>query len=225
LGDEESADDARAFLFNSVHLGLDQDTSELDREELLAAIEEELTEDTEEAMDESWETIKQQNPSPKPKRTVPSSHHVPLKRTAEPFIEILLTGLNLDFNQYLPNLPLTTRLLVTSRELDIIDHVKSSTWRRFLTSMRYDLQGNIRESESNMVRVELVTLKPAASFEDEEARLRAKFLPLRLHVDQDALDFLKAFGAFQHPDEPTVVEKPNNQEMFFREANFLSCSL
>ncbi len=39
--------------------------------------------------------------------------------------------------------------------------------------------------------------------------MRAKIAPLRLHVDQDALDFLKKFFTFKPPGRKTVpVEAP-----------------
>ena len=43
--------------------------------------------------------------------------------------------------------------------------------------------------------------------------VKAKLLPLRLHVDQDALDFLKRFFSFKGPDSPSA---PSEDEIFFR---------
>ena len=43
---------------------------------------------------------------------------------------------------------------------------------------------------------------------------KAKILPLRLHVDQDALDFLKKFFSFKDPD--AVPSAPAEDEFFFR---------
>jgi autophagy-related protein 2 len=45
----------------------------------------------------------------------------------------------------------------------------------------------------------------------EEARLKAKILPLRLHVDQDALDFLKKFFAFNDSTASPPSSSPKNE--------------
>lgn len=53
--------------------------------------------------------------------------------------------------------------------------------------------------------------------------LQAKVLPLRLHVDQDALDFLKQFFSFKDPDAapPAAPSEPSN-EIYFRKLSHVS---
>ena len=45
---------------------------------------------------------------------------------------------------------------------------------------------------------------------------QAKILPLRLHVDQDALDFLKKFFSFKDPDSVVTEPSEPSEEIFFR---------
>lgn len=47
--------------------------------------------------------------------------------------------------------------------------------------------------------------------------MQAKILPLRLHVDQDALDFLKKFFSFKDPDSaPAPSSESDSDEIYFR---------
>jgi len=61
-----------------------------------------------------------------------------------------------------------------------------------------------------MVRIELRGVHPVPGNPLEETRLRVKILPLRLHVDQDALDFLKKFFTFQNPNMPSEPDTTND---------------
>ena len=46
--------------------------------------------------------------------------------------------------------------------------------------------------------------------------LQAKFLPLRLYVDQDAVDFLKKFFSFKASDAQTSERTSNDGEAYIR---------
>ncbi len=52
---------------------------------------------------------------------------------------------------------------------------------------------------------------------------QAKILPLRLHVDQDALDFLKQFFAFKDPDAAPPANPEPVDEIYFRGCYPHSC--
>jgi autophagy-related protein 2 len=224
--DTDPFEGTSALLFNSVHLGLaNNGYDDLDDEALLDAIDRELGGEEKE-LDASWETIR---PAPSTSgQSHPSTSNAPsLRRKRNPSVEIVLSNVEATFNQFEPGSELASRVLVTARELEILDHMKSSTWQRFLTSMRTDSLGNLRESDSNMVRVELKTLKVSPTSGMEELRLRAKILPLRLHVDQDALDFFKAFAAFQTPEQmeknkTQQAEPAGDEEPFFRKSRSMT---
>lgn len=47
--------------------------------------------------------------------------------------------------------------------------------------------------------------------------LQAKLLPLRLHVDQDALDFLKKFFSFKDPNAAAPSNAAPAKEAYLRE--------
>ncbi|KAL2869838.1 putative autophagy regulatory protein Atg2 [Aspergillus lucknowensis] len=79
-------------------------------------------------------------------------------------------------------------------ELEIFDHVPTSTWKKFATYMR---EAGEKESGTSMVHLEILTVQPVPELAASEIVLKATILPLRLHVDQDALDFLSRFFEFR----------------------------
>lgn len=221
---DPSIEETSAMLFNSIHIGLDQDFDNFDPTTLVAAIDDELDEKAEMETEShsSWQTFPP--PSPGQPQRMPSTriHGRRLTRSKGPSIEIRLIGLDAEVDNYRPKDTLVSRTLVVVKDAEILDHVKTSTWRKFLTELRSDSRGNIRETDSSMVRVELKNVRPSPSHPSEETRLRvsmcelgrikkaekllpqAKLLPLRLYVDQDALDFLKKFFSFKDPDSPSA---------------------
>lgn len=176
---DPNIDELNSVLFNSVYVGLDTDAESLEPDALIAAIDTELLDD-DATSESSWQSFKP-NRRRKSEGTVPAFHSIKLERSRSPSIEFSLTGLTVDFDQYAPDAKLASRLLFSIRNLQILDHMKSSTWRTFLTDMRTDSRGNIRESDSNMVRVELQTLTPFRDQVDQEARLKVSVILSLLH--------------------------------------------
>lgn len=142
---------------------------------------------------ELTEHIEQELESPQFQR---SRHH---KMTFE------LKGVSVDFLVYPPGDETQSMLDLRVADLDIFDHVPTSTWRKFATYMR---DAGERETGSSQIRLELLTVRPIAELAASELVLKVTVLPLRLHVDQDALDFVTRFFEFKTgpagppPDEP-----------------------
>ncbi|KAH9843042.1 uncharacterized protein C8Q71DRAFT_735660 [Rhodofomes roseus] len=218
---DPSVEETSALLFNSVYIGLEHNIDELEPGALIAAIDEELNEDLETASQSSWQSLKPQTVHNSPGKGTAGQGRTRRKRMSRskgPSIEFRLMGLNAEYDQYLTASDLVSRTLVIIEDIEILDHIKTSTWRKFLTSLRSDSRGNIRETGSDMVRVELRTLHPVPDHPSEEARLRAKILPLRLHVDQDALDFLKKFFSFKDPESVPAAPSDPEDEIYFQQA-------
>jgi autophagy-related protein 2 len=179
------ADQTSAVLFNSVYIGLDDDAEDMEREELMAAIDNKLAEDFETASQSSWQSL----PVVPSRPAAPKLTHIPsasrgkrLTRSRGPSIEFKLSGVDAEIDQYLPKESIASRALVTVRDFEILDHIKTSTWRAFLTEMRSDSRGNVRESGSNMVRVELRDVKPIPGNPSVESRLRVGSCSTGLHL-------------------------------------------
>ncbi|KAI5899365.1 uncharacterized protein SCHCODRAFT_02483354 [Schizophyllum commune H4-8] len=224
---ETDSDDVSAVLFNSVHIGLDEDFDALEPGALIAAIDEELREDPETASQSSWQSLRAPGPSGKPKQKSVRVHGKRLTRAKGPSIEFRLQGVHADVDQFRPGEDMVSRTFATVRDLEILDHIKTSTWKKFLTELRSDARGNVRETDSNMVRIELRMVQPVKGNSAEEARLRAKILPLRLHVDQDALDFLKHFFSFKDSDAPesTADDDGEGDQTYFQHAEIFPVDL
>ncbi|EJD44143.1 hypothetical protein AURDEDRAFT_185172 [Auricularia subglabra TFB-10046 SS5] len=232
---DDTIEDTSALLFNSVHIGLRESPDELDPGALLVAIDEELGDDDDAASVSSWQSLTPMDPAMRGKKAPQRQRQHRgggktqrrLRRSAKPLIEIRLSSIALEMDKLAPECAVASRILVGVRDLEILDHIKTSTWRKFLTGKRTDAHGNVRETGSNMARVELVMVRPVPGHPSEEARLKAKILPLRLHVDQDALDFLKKFAAFRDPRvaAPPSPAGPSSNDTFFQHVEIFPVDL
>ncbi|CAG8708357.1 6789_t:CDS:2, partial [Funneliformis mosseae] len=123
-------------------------------------------------------------------------------------IDIKLEKVNLEFDIFPDDNLLAFRLLLLVRDIEILDNIKTSAWNKFLSHMRPDNNTSPRESKSNMIRLELNSVRPTPTDVSEELRIKARFLPLRFYIDQDALQFLIRFLSFQD----STIEKPPQVE-------------
>ncbi|KAJ7430701.1 hypothetical protein B0H11DRAFT_2134571 [Mycena galericulata] len=221
---DPSFEETSAVLFNSVYIGLEQDVDELEPAALIAAIDEELKDDLDTTSQSSWQSLRP--PSGTTHRTRSTKvHGKRLTRSKTPSIEFQLMGVEAEVDHYRPDEPIAARTFVTVKDLEIFDHIKTSTWKKFLTELRSDSHGNVRETDSNMVRIELRSVRPVPGHPSEEARLRAKILPLRLYVDQDALDFLKKFFSFKGPQSTPSTNAGAEGEVYFQLAEIFPVDL
>lgn len=119
-----------------------------------------------------------------------------------------LKGICADFVVFPPDSEETQSSLdVRVNDLEIFDHVASSTWKKFATYMH---EAGEKESGTSMIHLEILTVKPVPELAAAEIVLKATILPLRLHVDQDALDFLCRFFEFRDESEPTAPPSPGD---------------
>ncbi|PQE23588.1 atg c terminal domain-containing protein [Rutstroemia sp. NJR-2017a BVV2] len=181
------------FLFNSIYIGI---PANRDPRELAAAINQELNDnatETESIATTSYTTTLSRQGSgrrPKKLRLNRSKHH---KITFE------LRGVCVDLVTFPPGSGETQSSVdVRVHDLEVFDHVPTSTWRKFATYMQ---DAGEREKGSNMVHIEILNVKPVPDLAASEIVLKATILPLRLHVDQDALDFITRFFEFKDDSE------------------------
>ena len=178
---DPSIDATNTLLFNSIHVGLDQDVDEMAPDALIAAIEEQLEEDNDTVSVSSWQTL-QPASSGRPNVPPPKLHGRRLTRSRHPSIEFHLSGVFTEIVQFAPNDEMVSRTFTTVKDVEILDHVKTSTWRKFLTALRSDSRGNIRETGSDMVRIELRGVHPVPGKASEETRLRVSLWTVAVGV-------------------------------------------
>ncbi|TLS30116.1 hypothetical protein PpBr36_02825 [Pyricularia pennisetigena] len=187
--EEEAVSD---FLFNSIYIGI---PSHQDPRELSQNINQELyginPSDTESVATTAFTTTTSRvggtsRPKGKRLKLTRSKHH---KITFE------LSGVNAVVRLLEPGSEETQSLIrVHIRDLDVYDHVPTSTWKRFAM---YDEDHGPREMGVPMVDLKVRIVRPVLDVTAEEIVMFVNVLPLRLHVDQDALDFITRFFGFK----------------------------
>lgn len=100
------------------------------------------------------------------------------------------------------------------KDFEIFDRVPTSSWRKFLTYASDG--GQSRELSRPMFDIDVSNIKTLASHSASEMVIHVSTLPLRLHVDQDALDFISRFFEFKDPsfgDRGPPSEEPFIQRL------------
>lgn len=141
----------------------------------------------------------------------PSARQQLMRRSAHA-ISFDLKDLDFSLDQYPTGSTLNSLINVRAESFEILDNIKTSTWHKFLTELRVVDGGVVRPTGAPMLRARLA-FSPStgnASGATEEASLKVKISPLRLHIDQDALDFLKAFFSFAPPDAQRTDAAPDD---------------
>lgn len=215
LEDEEAIGD---FLFNSIYIGI---PANRDPQELTRAINEGFNDNATET--ESVATTAFTSATNRTARPRPRSKRLKLKRSKHHKITFELQGIDADLFVFPPNSGETLNSIdVRVNNLDIFDHVPTSTWKKFAT---YDQDMGEREMGTSMVHLEMLNVKPQPSLEASEIVLRATILPLRLHVDQDALDFITRFFEFKDDQVPVHTSKSDVPFLQRAEVNDVSVKL
>lgn len=191
------------FLFNSIYIGI---PANRDPRELAAAINQELNDNATET-----ESIATTSLSSSPSRQGTSrrttAKRLRLKRSRHHKITFELRGVSVDFVAFSPGSGETQSSIdVRIHDFEIFDHVPTSTWRKFAAYMQ---DAGERETGTSMIHIEILNVKPVPELAASEIVLKATVLPLRLHVDQDALDFITRFFEFKDDSAP-VISSPGD---------------
>lgn len=195
---DASAETASVLMFGSVQLGLPPGASELPAKELLAAINEELddspTSDAVSTAASSWQSFPGGTPpatARPPAPAVVGKLRKRLTRSKAFAIEINVRDLNANFDSYSSSLSiqasrllgvdpaLSSKIQADIGDLEIIDNIKTSTWRKFLTELRPSEGGVMRPTGGRMARLELRAVKPVGKLPHAHDELVAKVRSLK----------------------------------------------
>jgi autophagy-related protein 2 len=202
--DQDIADEETVigdFLFNSIYIGI---PANRDPRELALAINQELNDNATETESITTTSI---SASPSRQGNAPRvrGKKLRLHRSKHHKITFELKGVNVDLVVFPPGSGETESSIdVRVHDFDIFDHVPTSTWKKFATYMH---DAGERESGASQIHIELLNVKPVPELAASEIVLKATALPLRLHVDQDALDFITRFFEFKDDSAPTHTSK------------------
>ena len=97
------------------------------------------------------------------------------------------------------------RCLVSVYEFEIIDNVPTSTWNKFVTLLKHEPWSH----NSPMFLLNLEFIRPIDFLQAVELVMQLKIAPLRLHVDQDTLEFLIRFLGFKDKRFELIDEYPD----------------
>ncbi|KAM0707211.1 hypothetical protein Q7P35_006542 [Cladosporium inversicolor] len=135
-----------------------------------------------------------------------------LERSRYHKISFELKGMSVDLDVFAPgSSELQSAVDVRLRQFEIFDNVPTSTWKKFLTQQQ---TGGTQEISRPMVHIELLNRKTIQEREATDLMIHVAVQPLRLHVDQDALDFITRFTEFK--DSAATPPSPSDQPFLSR---------
>lgn len=196
------------FLFNSIYIGI---PSHREPGDLSAAVNFEINDDATET-ESIAPTMVSASPSRAGSARRPKAKRLRLNRSRHHKIAFELQGVSVDLVAFPPGSGETQSSIdIRVRDFEIFDHVPTSTWKKFATYMQ---DAGERETGTSMIHIEILNVKPVPDLAAAEIVLKATVLPLRLHVDQDALDFITRF--FEFKDGSAPVQAPSGDPPFLQ---------
>ncbi|KAL9635616.1 MAG: hypothetical protein Q9204_002566 [Flavoplaca sp. TL-2023a] len=197
--DEESV--IGDFLFNSIYIGI---PANRDPRSLSRQVHQNVN-DIGSETDSSAPSTMTSSPSHQGFPSSSRNKKMRLARSKHHKMTFELKGISADMLVFPPGSGETQSSIdIRVQDLDVFDHVPTSTWKKFATYM-YD--AGERESGTSMIHLEVLNVRPVPDLAASEMILKATILPVRLHVDQDALDFLTRFFEFKDDAAPRATSK------------------
>ncbi|ODV91986.1 hypothetical protein CANCADRAFT_30264 [Tortispora caseinolytica NRRL Y-17796] len=145
-----------------------------------------------------------------------------LKRSRVHKVKIELRGVNVNGSIFeKPDKDMAVcKFELKVRDFEVYDNVATSTWLKLVTYMR---SAGPRDPQQPMMSIHVSIVQPDLDLSAFDLMIKANILPLRLHVDQDTLEFLARFFQFQ-PDRMNELEE-QSEEPFFQKVQVSDISI
>jgi autophagy-related protein 2 len=184
------------FLFNSIYIGI---AANRDPRELANDISRDIDDLASETGSYATSTTITNSPG-KHQSVRPRQKKMKLRRSKQHKMTFELKGLSADM-VVLPSGSgeVQSSIDIRLKDLEIFDHLPTSTWKKFATYMH---DAGERQAGTSMIHLEILNVKPVPDLAASEMILKVTVLPLRLHIDQDAIDFMSRFFEFKNENAP-----------------------
>ncbi|XP_060168251.1 autophagy-related protein 2 isoform X1 [Lycium barbarum] len=106
-------------------------------------------------------------------------------------LELTLSGMRFQYDIFPDGGTRVSRQSITVHDFCVKDNSNAAPWKLVLGY--YQSKGCQRKSSSEAFKLDLEAVRPDPAIPLEEYRLRIAFLPMRLHLHQNQLDFLISF--------------------------------
>jgi autophagy-related protein 2 len=217
---EEEVEDGPVgdYLFKSIYIAI---SPEKDPHDLVRAINDDVNDAATET-ESIAPTVYTVNSGRAARPAQSKSKRLRLHRSKNPKVSFEFRGVDADVIMYPPDYEGETRsaISVRVRDLEVLDHIPTSTWNKFAT---YDRDAGAREMGTSMVDLEVFNVRPTKHVVATELVLRVAILPLRLHVDQDAVEFIVRF--FEFKDDKVPVHASDSDIPFIQRLEILDVAV
>ncbi|KAK4493610.1 hypothetical protein PRZ48_015277 [Zasmidium cellare] len=186
-------------LFNSIYIGV---AANHDAEDLRRRINHTIDEDVSETASVPASALSRPTTAYSGTGQPPRQRHrrrLKLGRGKSHKLSFELKGMAVDVVVLPPGGEVVSSIDIRLKDFEIYDRIPSSTWRKFLTHRDDPSQ---REMSKPMFHIKLDNIKTIRSHAATDIMLHVTALPLRLHVDQDAQQFMLRFFAFKDETVP-----------------------
>ncbi|KAI8514937.1 Autophagy protein [Branchiostoma belcheri] len=112
-------------------------------------------------------------------------------RDTDVHVELQMNKVRLQHEVFPEDTEQASRQVLIITELEIRDRLASSQINKFL--YQYTSEARPKQAHANMVMIKALHIRPDPQLKAQECCLRVSLLPLRLNIDQDAINFLRDF--------------------------------